>query len=153
MATKAKRPLTEAQRNARVANLAAGRAKRLERIKEKKANPVDEFDINSDSDSGSSSDSSSSSDGDFVISKKKKTPKFVPPTPTKKSKSKNEVAELRNMFMNYITQQSAAGKKKSKPRRKSGGTTIIVPQTSSQVSPQIVEQPSAYLEALRKSIK
>lgn len=70
---KPKRQLTDKQKAARIDNLAKGRKKRMEMIKQKREMKEQEYDISSDE--SYDSDSSSNSDNDaFVISKARKKP-------------------------------------------------------------------------------
>ena len=69
---KPKRVMTDKQKSARCLNLAAGRKKRMDAIKQKKEKP-DEYDISSNDGSIDESESSDSSDNDaFVLTKAKK---------------------------------------------------------------------------------
>ena len=67
---KPKRVMTDKQKAARCLNLAAGRKKRMDAIKQNKEKP-DEYDISSNDGSIDESESSDSSDNDaFVLTKK-----------------------------------------------------------------------------------
>ena len=71
---KPKRVMTDRQKAARCLNLAVGRKKRMEAIKQKKEKP-DEYDISSNDgsiDESDSSDDLSSDNDDFVLTKAKK---------------------------------------------------------------------------------
>ncbi len=159
--TKPKRTMTEKQKCARLANLKAGREKRMERIKQKKETNQQEYDLSS----GDESESSSESDDDaFVISKKKKRqPKpivqgIIPTKPSKVPKLKdeslthlnNKFDQLTNIVMAMATKQNKTKRKQTK--RPSGGTKIVVlPQPNTNPSSTKTPSELAYLETLRKS--
>ena len=67
---KLKSIMTEKQKSARCLNLAAGRKKRMEAIKQRKEKP-DKYDISSNDGSIDESDSSDSSDNDAFKAKKR----------------------------------------------------------------------------------
>jgi len=164
METKPKRQLTEKQRIARIDNLAKGRKKRMDTIKQKRETKDQEYDISSDE----SYDSVSSSDSDndaFVISKAKKRqakPVKQKEISTRKSNNiedrsrpndhlKSEVDELKTMIIELANMQKKQNKtvRKSRP---SGGTKIVVlPQNSSGGGSQ-AKATDDYMEKLRKSI-
>ena len=165
---KPKTVMTDKQKAARCVNLAAGRKKRMEAIKQRKEKP-DEYDISSNDgsiDEIDSSDSSDSSDNDaFVLTKAKKKigQKSEAKIPMRKSivssKSDNlrgDVDELKSMMIelaNMQKKQHKASKKRSS--KKSGGSKIVVlPQHAS--APVTTSQIRAYtdssLDALRKSL-
>ena len=152
---KPKRTITEKQKAARIQNLANGRKKRMDAIKQKRESKDQEYDISSDE----SYDSDSSSDNDaFVISKAKKRQKEI----SSKSKNiedrsrpndhlKSEVDELKTMIIELANMQKKQNKtvRKSRP---SGGTKIVVlPQNSSGGGSQ-AKATDDYMEKLRKSI-
>lgn len=125
---KSKKAITEKQRQARIANLAAGRAKRMENLKAKKA-PI-EYDLDSDDDDD---EDESSDDDEFVLSKKKKKPvvKKVKSAGVPAPDLRNELQELRGMMYKMAKQQ-----KKAKPKQ--GGNKIVVlpaQQSNSQSAP------------------
>jgi len=64
---KPKKEITEKQKAARVANLAAGRSKRMEQINKKKAEPVSPPDNEYDLDSHDNSSMESDDSEDFVL--------------------------------------------------------------------------------------
>ena len=167
---KPKRVMTDKQKAARCLNLAAGRKKRMEAIKQKKEKP-DEYDISSNDGSIDESDSSDdlSSDNDaFVLTKaKKKSGKTESLQKILKSKKREaklpksdnlrgDVDELKSMMIelaNMQKKQHKASKKRSS--KKSGGTKIVVlPQHAS--APVTTSQIRAYtdssLDALKKSL-
>ena len=88
--------ITDKQKAARKANLAKGREKRMETIKQKKEDTKnEEYDLSSND--GDNDVDESSSDDDLIISRKK-------PTKTKQVKKddnslKNELDELKNMVI------------------------------------------------------
>lgn len=150
--------ITDKQKAARMANLAAGRKKRMEQLKQKKeAKKEEEYDLSSNEEN----DSSSESDNDaFIISKKKsgktsvlkKIIKQESPKEDKSAKLKNELDELRNI----VTDMALMQKKQHKATRKqtnrpSGGTKIVVlPQAqggSNQSGPS-----DSVMDALRRSL-
>ncbi len=170
MSTKPRRPnkgMTDEQRRVRLDNLARGRKKRAEMVKQKKEQKPEEYDISSNDGSLDESDSSSDSDNDaFVISKaKKKQPKPVKEKEkvlrssrksTERAHSKNnenlkgEVDELKTMIIELANMQKKQNKsvRKSRP---SGGTKIVVlPQNTSGGSQ--TKGADDYMEKLRKSI-
>ena len=160
---KPKRTMTEKQKAARMANLANGRKKRMEMIKQKKEQKPEEYDLSSNDGSIDESDSSSDSDNDaFVISKAKK--KQAIPVKEKekasrsshKSKSKNndnlkgEVEQLKSMMFELASYQKKQNKT-ARRSRPSGGTKIVVlPQNTSGGSQ--TKAADDYMEKLRKSI-
>lgn len=148
---KPKRIMSDAQRKARLENLAAGRAKRKEMIQKKKEPKADEFDLSSDSDSV---DSDSDSDNDaFVLSRKKKPVKSH--ARSKKSvvddPMRREFDELKNIVVEIAKKQVKASKNAKQTKRSSGGTKIVVlPQNSSTPSPNILN--NSEMDRLRKSL-
>ena len=165
MDQKPKRVMTDKQKTARCLNLAAGRKKRMDAIKQKKEKP-DEYDISSNDGSIDESESSDSSDNDaFVLTKAKQTKKTIPDhrkkitNKTKSHKENNlrgDVDELKSMMIelaNMQKKQHKASKKRSS--KKSGGTKIVVlpQQTSAPVTAsQIRAHTDSSLDALRKSL-
>lgn len=153
---KTRRPMTEKQKAARLANLEAGRKKRMEMVKQKKTGlPVKhhEYDLSSNE-----SDSSSDSDA-FVISKKKRVPKKEALTRKQKDRSKEEihkfkddVDELKTMVMELAKLQKKQNKSIKSSKRSGGGTKIVMVPPN---QPQPISKPQtdlAYLDALRKSL-
>ncbi len=168
---KPKRTMTEAQKKARMANLANGRKKRMEMLQKKKETGVpEEYDIDSDESSIASGSSDSDSDNAFVISKKKKkTPKkavnFALGGPkqgiisTKPSKHegalKRDVDELKNIVVELVTlqkQQNKAVKKARKQTNRSSGGTKIVVLPQQNPAPQTKSSNDSMMDALRKSL-
>jgi len=152
------RPMTEKQKAARLANLAAGRKKRLEEIKQNKdkGEDYDDYDPSSDSDS---------SDSDaFVIKKKKKQP---PKRELIREKDlpyaqKSEIEELRDMVYQLadITKkqakkQKAARKKVPRPQ-KEGGTNVVVfpqnPPNQAGITNQVKPVSTTQMDQLWKSL-
>ena len=165
-AHKPKITMTEKQKAARIANLANGRKKRMEMIKQKKERKSEEYDISSNDGSLDESESSSDSDDAFVTSKAKKRSGKTDAMlemlkkderPVKEHKLKNlndglkgEVDELKNMIIELANMQKKQHKtaRKSRP---SGGTKIVVlPQNTSGGSQS--KAADDYMEKLRKSI-
>ncbi|HRP37659.1 MAG TPA: hypothetical protein PLS50_07680 [Candidatus Dojkabacteria bacterium] len=157
---KPKRQLTDKQKAARIDNLAKGRKKRMEMIKQKREMKEQEYDISSDE--SYDSDSSSGSDNDaFVISKAKKKPMTIrePPQKQKRHISKHaptdthlrqDVDELKNMIIELASMQKKQHKERREPKRSSGGTKIVVlPQQGAGAQPKHNDD---YMEKLRKSI-
>ena len=110
---KPKRVMTDKQKAARCLNLAAGRKKRMDAIKQNKEKP-DEYDISSNDGSIDESESCDSSDNDaFVLTKAKQTKKTIPDhrkkitNKTKSHKENNlrgDVDELKSMMrLNWQT--------------------------------------------------
>src|SRR5687768_8730609 len=82
--------ITEKQKAARMANLAAGRKKRMEQLKQKKeGNKEDEYDLSSNEEN----DSSSESDNEALILSKKKPAKKTAKIETKPIKTQSEPKE------------------------------------------------------------
>ena len=140
--------MTEKQKGARIANLANGRKKRMEMLKQKKEQKPEEYDISSNDGSLDESDSSSDSEDAFVISKaKKKNAKTEPPS---NNNLRGDVDELKTMILELANMQKKQNKsvRKSRP---SGGTKIVVlPQNTSGGSQS--KAADDYMEKLRKSI-
>lgn len=166
---KSRKGMTEAQRKARLANLAAGRQKRLESIKQKQEeadyrSKQESYDLSSED---SFEDSESDTDDDaFIISRKKK--KEPPKRKDRKTKDliqkkdlkqkrddslKHEVDELKNMVVTLANLQKKQARRKSTPR-KSGGTKIVVlpPNGAPSVSGTKPTGTDGVIEALRKSL-
>ena len=140
MSDKPKATMTEKQKLARLANLEAGRKKRMELIKQRKDNADTEYDISSSDENNTESDSDSEG---FVISKKKQVKK-----PTKKRDIKTELDELKNIVMDMAVMQK---KKKNKSQPKSGGTKIVVLPNNNN-HPQPNQYKDLTVEALMKSL-
>jgi len=164
---KPKRQLTDKQKAARIDNLAKGRKKRMEMIKQKREMKEQEYDISSDE--SYESDSSSGSDNDaFVISKAKKKPALEPTMSqtigttshrrshkqlhTSKQTSshlRQDVDELKSMIIELASMQKKQHKER-KQAKQSGGTKIVVlPQQGGGSQPKAHDD---YMEKLRKSI-
>lgn len=160
--------MTEKQKAARLANLERGRKKRLESLQQKKEAKThgvkEEYDLSSNY-SGSETETESDNDA-FVISKKKKTPRFVErrsPRPRKRStvdmkrnvdpNLRTDVDELKFMVMELAKLQKKQTKTSRKQtEKKSGGTKIVVlPQNTAGIVPTKGPNDSL-MEALRKSL-
>ena len=142
-----KRPMTDKQKQARLANLEAGWKKRKEAKNE-------EYDLSSEDSSETESDNEA-----FVISKKKRKQAVKKPIRSSRSRddliqnkdlksrdySPNEFSELKQI----VTDLAHSVKKQAKDQKKKvGGTKIVVlPNNSSQSKP-----PNDNLMALRKSL-
>jgi len=160
---KPKRQLTDKQKAARIDNLAKGRKKRMEMIKQKKEMKEQEYDISSDD--SYDSDSSSGSDNDaFVISKAKKKPVLQPirrsshkqPHASKQanrtpdSHLRQDVDELKSVIIELASMQKKQHKERKRSKQSSGGTKIVVlPQQGGGSQPKAHDD---YMEKLRKSI-
>lgn len=161
---KPKRNLTDKQKAARRDNLAKGRQKRMDMIKQKRESKEQEYDLSSDESYDSDCDTSSSDNDAFVISKAKKKPikqriqKDSKPSLRQQdsrgseSHLRKDVDELKSMMIELASMQKKQQKKERKePRRSGGGTKIVVlPQqggNGSQSHPK-----DDYMEKLRKSI-
>ena len=141
--------ITDKQKAARKANLAKGREKRMETIKQKKEDTKnEEYDISSND--GDNDADESSSDDDLIISRKK-------PTKTKQVKKddnslKNELDELKNMVIDLATLQKKQNKQ-NKQKRSNGGTKIVVlPNNQTQQQPEQNTQSNHLIDALRRSL-
>lgn len=155
MSKPVKRPMTEAQKKARLANLSKARQRRGEEAKRKKENNGYEYNLNSDdsSDESDSGSDSSSSKGAFVISRAKPVKKQAKPVKNKSSKlstqnkqervnedqiSKYEFDQLKNIVGDIANELKKHNKKVNKITRKtkkSGGDKIVV-LGSAQPQPQ-----------------
>ena len=150
-----KKPMTEAQKKARLINLQKGREVR----KQKQESKGKEYDLSSDSQSDSESDNEA-----FVISRKKKVvPKEVVERsrksvhmeqPQNTNNYQKDFDELRNMV-----QELAALQKKNKAnssKRSNGGTKIVgLPQNNSHASKnnsQSSKNDDGTMDFLRKSL-
>jgi hypothetical protein len=157
------RNMTEKQRAARLANLAAGRKKRMELLQMKK-DGKQEYDLSSESDNVSSGDSGSESDA-FIISKKKpkKTVKHQKLTTKDKHKTppnrenedkflNNKVDRLEYIIEKMVTMQEKQNKVARKQAKKpsGGGTKIVVlPNSTGNTQAKVND---TMMEALRKSL-
>ena len=146
-----KRPMTDKQKQARLANLEAGRKKRKEMIAQKN----EEYDLSSEDSSETESDNEA-----FVISKKKRKQAVKKPIRSSRSRddliqnkdlksrdySPNEFSELKQI----VTDLAHSVKKQAKDQKKKvGGTKIVVlPNNSSQSKPPN----DNLMDALRKSL-
>jgi hypothetical protein len=147
---KVKQKMTEKQKSARLANLEAGRKKRMELMRKKKeVQQQEEYDLSSKS----SSEESPSDDDAFIISKKKKKSKKVvkqteSPLP-KDDPFRNELNEIKNIVVELANLQKKQNKAQKHTNKSSGGTKIVVlPQNTTQA-----KQPNdSVMEMLRKSI-
>jgi hypothetical protein len=131
-------PMTDKQKQARLANLEKGRIKRMTSLKQKKESPKKvEFDL-SDSDSGYDLSSDSDSDA-FVISKKKpakikKSHVSAHKPMTEQPASKQDFETLTSIMLQMAKQQSKV--LKAKKTRKSGGTNLSI-----NMAPPVVQEP------------
>lgn len=147
---KTRKPITEKQRAARLANLASGRKKRMEAALAKKEQSMNEESTDYDTDE-------SSSEG-FVISKKKQT--RVRP---RADVEPNDLRSLRGDFdeLKDIVKQMAILQKKSRKRSKSvpvplpqrEATNVIV-VGGSATKPEVTQSRAQddYMAKLRKTI-
>ena len=159
MDQKPKRVMTDKQKSARCLNLAAGRKKRMDAIKQKKEKPG-KHDISSNDESSDLSDNDA-----FVLTKAKKrsgkTEALQKQLKSKKRETKQPTSDnlrgdVKSMMIelaNMQKKQHKASKKRSS--KKSGGTKIVVlPQHAPQ--PVTASQTRAYtdssLDVLRKSL-
>ena len=151
-----KKPMTEAQKKARLINLQRGREVR----KQKQESKGKEYDLSSES---SQSDSESDNEA-FVISRKKKiVPKDVVERsrksvhmeqPQNTNNYQKDFDELRNMVQELAVLQKKNKAKSSK--RSNGGTKIVVlPQNNSHASKnnsQSSKNDDGTMDFLRKSL-
>jgi len=162
---KPKRNLTDKQKAARSDNLAKGRQKRMEMIKQKRESKQQEYDLSSDESYDSDCDTSSSDNDAFVISKAKKKPikqrvqkESKPNLKRQGSEShlRKDVDELKSMMIELASMQKKQQKKERRePRRSGGGTKIVVLPQQGGGNGQLQSQSQPkddYLEKLRKSI-
>ena len=158
---KVRKPMTEKQKAARLANLAAGRKKRMEMVKQRASltDTQQEYDLSSESPSDSDINSE-----DFII--KKKSRRSVKKAPLlkkdrellserdfrKDDNLRHEVNEIKSVVMELANMQKKTSMRSAKKRseRKSGGTKIVVlPQNN----PPTRSQPNdTLMETLRKSL-
>ena len=148
-----RKPITEKQRAARLANLASGRKKRMEAAKAKKQSNQHEEATDYDTD-----DTDESSSEGFVISKKKQT-RVRPRTDVEP----NDLRSLRGDFdeLKDIVKQMAILQKKSRKRSKSvpvplpqrEATNVIV-VGGSATKPEVTQSRAQddYMAKLRKTI-
>ena len=147
MSEKPKRATTEAQKKARLDNLAKARKRRDELAKQKKEAPKKmEFEL-SDSESGYSTDSDSDSDA-FVISKKKpakskKLPKSVEKPSVEQPATKKDLEAITNIMLQMAKQNSKV--LKAKKTRKSGGTNLSI-NMAPPVAPEPVKSHNPHLD-------
>ena len=153
-----KRSITDKQKKARLANLEAGRKKRMEALQKKKATKENEqeYDLSSEEENDSSD---SDDDSSFVVSRKKPVKKeSVKVSKTKlvvsndeSNKLKTDVDELKNMVFELASMQKKQNKiNKKSHERKSGGTKLVVLQPNN--TPQEQKQDNNTMEALRRSL-
>ena len=145
---KPKKAMTKKQEAARLENLARGRKKRMDMLKEKKETV--EYDLSSNDYEQSGSDS----DDGYDLIKKKSVKKEKPKKEEKEHKDKpkeeklhdfrNELDELKNIMIDIAKVQ----KKQSK--RKTHRDKIIIPIPQS--TPQTKTQNESMIEALRRSL-
>ena len=163
---KPKRVMTDKQKEARCLNLATGRKKRMDAIKQKKEKP-DEYDISSNDGSIDESESSDSSDNDaFVLTKAKKrsgkTEALQKQLKSKKRETKQptsdnlrgDVDELKSMMIELASMQKKQHKASKRRSSKKGTKIVVLPQHAPQ--PVTASQTRAYtdssLDVLRKSL-
>ena len=160
--------MTEAQKKARMANLANGRKKRMEMLQKKKESPKgteQEYDLSSDESMSDSSNDSSDNEA-FVISKKK--PKAKPVDKKQKyhgakvkiaevekpmhDNLRHEVDELKSIMMELATMQKKQNKVTRKQSKKPAGSTkiVVLPQNNSGGSHS--QANDSVMDALRKSL-
>ena len=151
METKNKRPMTDKQKAARLANLERGRKKRMESIKQKKEDEQEpkgvEYDLSSEDDRP---DLSSSDSDAFVISKKK---------PKKKQKTekgplvplgdnlRDDFDELKSMVTELAKMQKKQHKsiqRNSAPKKEGGTKIVVLPQNN---APQANRMHDSVMEA------
>ena len=125
---KPKKTISEKQKAARTANLAVGRAKRLENIKNKKS-PASSYEI--ESSESEASESESDDDIEFTLSKKKKETreKPKPKKESKPAKVDNKLQEDVNQLKTLTAQLIELPKKKAKkkPRKEPSNKLIVHP--------------------------
>jgi DNA recombination-dependent growth factor C len=148
-----KKPMTEAQKKARLQNLQKGREIRKKKLESK----GQEYDLSSDESDVSDSESDNEA---FVISRKKKV---VPKEVVKQERSRKTIQmehpqhsnnyqknfdELKTMIQDALHKKNT----KAKSSKRSGGTKIVVlPQnTSQQASKSNYNDPS--MDFLKKSL-
>ncbi len=167
---KPKRKITEKQKIARLANLARGRQKRQEMVKQKREQK--EYDLSSDDDSFDSESNSDCSEDAFIISKAQKKTKPSKPVSARRQNNhptfeqskdskvrkndndndlKNEVNELKNIVFELANMQKKQNKTSRRQTKKSGGTKLILlPQNTP--APQTKPLAGIDLLELRKSL-
>ena len=137
---RAKRPMTDKQKVARLANLEKGRKTRQENIQKRKEPQDEEYDLDTES------DDESDDDDDFILSKVKHKLK---PSKNEKKPDKNELKDDVNQLKDIVEQLVVMQKKKTKKANKPRNSTKIV------MLPPSVSAASAsntLLEQLRKSL-
>jgi hypothetical protein len=142
-----KKSITDKQKIARLANLEAGRKKRMEQLQKKKqTKKVEEYDLSSSEDSSSDSDEESS----YTLSKKKA--KTAPKKEAKKEDAnlKQDFDELKNMVVELASLQKKQNKALKRKEPKSGGTKIVVIPPNGQDQKQ--SNDNSTIEALRRSL-
>ena len=158
METKSKRPMTDKQKAARLANLERGRKKRMESIKQKKEVEQEPKGVEYDLSSEDERPELSSSDSDaFVISKKKPKKKQSKaekgPLVPLGDNLRDDFDELKSMVAELAKMQKKQNKsiqRNSAPKKEGGGTKIVVlPQNN---APQTTRMHDSVMEALRKSL-
>ena len=141
--------ITDKQKAARKANLAKGREKRMETIKQKKEDTKnEEYDISSND--GDNDADESLSDDDLIISRKK-------PTKTKQLKKddnsfKNEWDELKNMVIDLATLQKKQNKQNQQKRSNGEIKIVVLPNTQTQQQPEQTTQSNHLIDAVRRSL-
>ncbi len=159
---KVKKIMTPKQKEARLANLAKGRKKRMDGIQNKKQDDkIDEYDLSSDSDM--SEDSKSMSDDEaFVISRKKKPVREasckkidnIGKSSNKKKPNdslKRDFDELKSIVAELASLQKKQSSKISRSSREGKGSTkiVVLPQSQPQARNN---NNDSFMDALRKSL-
>lgn len=149
---KERKPLTEAQKAARLINIKKAGIKRMENLKQKreaKKNPQCYLNYDEESESSSESDNEA-----FIISKKKPNKQIQTSSKKQKNKNKdddvaissssfrNEIDEMKNILNEVIKMQK---KQKNKQQTKKSGDTVInvlppQPQAVQQTTPSYDNQ-------------
>ena len=154
---KSRKGMTEAQRKARLANLAAANGKKR---KQDYRSKQQSYDLSSD-DSYAESETETDDDDAFIISRKKnfkekhsKRNNTVSKKDIRKHNRddhlKREVDELKNMIVSLANLQKKQARRKP-IEKKSGGTKIVVlPPNAASEKPQT--QSDSVIDALRKSL-
>lgn len=150
-----KKPMTEAQKKARMENLRKGREKRMEALKQKKEKAEDEYDLSSEDDQ--ENDSSTDDEG-FIISKKK-------PARKQKVRSRNDVEfptftpkqefdDLKNMVRELALMQKKNNKvMKKQQNNKPVNKLVLLPPTQQAPSkPQNFQLRDSVAEQLAKQL-
>lgn len=135
---KVRKPNTRGLENKREkakANLAVGRAKRQQMIKERKEQAAQEYDVDT-----SESDSESDAE-DYVLSKKPK----AKVTKTQDTDIRIEVNEMKSVLAELVQMQ----KKHKKPKEKTN-TKIVVLQPNNEIKPKKDTAMDSFQERMKK---